>query len=135
MLYVTDFNTCKMQGTLIFFYLLRTEYFRICGCFMQHWTVLHCTLCNCDMNQAVKCSINKNVLLCCPFCIAVFSLRGSHYRNCAMALFCLLFSVLKLFILQKADKQKWESLDFLFFVFCFFRLGSPDGEFWVMAVS
>lgn len=73
---------------------------------MLHWTVLHCTLCNCDMNQAVKCSVNKNVLLYCPFCIAVFSLRGSHYRNCAMALFCLPFSVPKLFILQKADKQK-----------------------------
>lgn len=63
------------------------------------------------MNQTVKYVVNKSELLYCPFCIPVFSLRGPHYRNCAKAL---LFSLPKLFILQKAAKQKWGSLDFFF---------------------
>lgn len=70
---------------------------------MLHWTILLCMLSNCDMNQTVKYGVNKSELLYCPFCIPVFSLRGPHYRNCAKAL---LFSLPKLFILQKAAKQK-----------------------------
>lgn len=85
-------------------YFVRGEYFRIWGHFMLHWTVLHYMLCNCDVNQAMKCGSDKNLLLYCLFCIAVFSLRGSHYRNKSSVLPAIWPS--KILNFEKAAKQR-----------------------------